>query len=138
MRNLSTGQAAERLSVTPDTILKWIKRGWIPATRTAGGHYRISQQDVESRLHLQRKETCPIADDNEPCAFVHCWEFFSEDGGIRDGCQKCLVFEAQAEKCYEISKLPKRYGFEGLFCSSSCEACSYYRSRWQQSQSLQA
>ena len=133
MRDLSTGQAAERLSVTADTILKWIKRGWIPATRTAGGHYRIAWQDVESRHNLEREETCPITAEREPCTFVHCWEFFSDEGSARDGCRKCLVFQAQAEKCYEISRLPKSYGFEGLFCTNSCENCSYYQSKWQQS-----
>jgi excisionase family DNA binding protein len=33
---LSTGRAAELCSVTPDTILKWIKRGRLSGVRTAG------------------------------------------------------------------------------------------------------
>jgi excisionase family DNA binding protein len=44
---ITTGQAASLCSVTPDTVLKWIKAGKIPASRTPGGHYRISRSDVE-------------------------------------------------------------------------------------------
>ena len=43
----TTGQAARLCSVTPDTVLKWIKAGRIEAQRTAGGHYRISPQELE-------------------------------------------------------------------------------------------
>ena len=45
---LSTGKVAKLLSVTPDTVLKWIKNGQLPATRTAGGHYRIAQRDLDA------------------------------------------------------------------------------------------
>jgi len=34
---VSTGQAAKLCSVTPDTILKWIKNNKIEAVQTAGG-----------------------------------------------------------------------------------------------------
>ena len=41
VKHISTGKAAKMLSVTPDAVLKWIKKGKIPARRTPGGHYRI-------------------------------------------------------------------------------------------------
>ena len=44
---LSTGKAAKALSVTPDTVLKWIKSGKLDARRTAGGHYRIHPGEIE-------------------------------------------------------------------------------------------
>ena len=43
---LTTGKAARFCSVKPDTVLKWIKKGRLPAARTAGGHYRIEEQDL--------------------------------------------------------------------------------------------
>ena len=43
----STGQAAKLCAVTPDTVLKWIKRGRLRARRTPGGHYRISREDLD-------------------------------------------------------------------------------------------
>ncbi len=45
-RMLTTGQAAKICSVTPDTVLKWIHSGALPARRTAGGHHRIDEQDL--------------------------------------------------------------------------------------------
>ena len=44
---LTTGQAAKLCAVTPDTVLKWIKKGRLEATRTAGGHYRVALPDLE-------------------------------------------------------------------------------------------
>ena len=41
---LTTGQAARLCSVTPDTVLKWIKKGRLRGVRTAGGHYRIERR----------------------------------------------------------------------------------------------
>ena len=43
---LTTGKAALLCSVKPDTVLKWIKKGVLPATRTVGGHYRVEEQDL--------------------------------------------------------------------------------------------
>ena len=43
---LTTGKAARLCSVKPDTVLKWIKKGVLPATRTVGGHYRVEEQDL--------------------------------------------------------------------------------------------
>jgi excisionase family DNA binding protein len=49
-RLLSTGNAARLLSVTPDTVLKWIKSGRLPAIRTAGGPYRIARRDIAALM----------------------------------------------------------------------------------------
>jgi excisionase family DNA binding protein len=38
---ITTGEAAALFGVEPDTVLRWIKSGYIPASRTPGGHYRI-------------------------------------------------------------------------------------------------
>jgi excisionase family DNA binding protein len=46
----STFQAAKILGVTPDTVLKWIKRGKIAASRTLGGHYRIPKEKIDELL----------------------------------------------------------------------------------------
>ena len=44
---VSTGQAAKLCSVTPDTILKWIKNNRVEAVKTAGGHYRITKEKLK-------------------------------------------------------------------------------------------
>jgi excisionase family DNA binding protein len=46
----STFQAAKVLGVSPDTVLKWIKAGKLPASRTLGGHYRIRRDTIAELL----------------------------------------------------------------------------------------
>jgi len=44
---LSLGKAAHQLGVTPATVRRWTDSGFLPCRRTAGGHRRIDQKDVE-------------------------------------------------------------------------------------------
>lgn len=123
---LSTGQASKALAVTPDTVLKWIKQGKLSAVRTAGGHYRIPESVVVN--FLNQVEPPPL----EPEASVpkngllYCWEFFAASGKLRKECQDCLVYRAQALKCYEMNHLPKESGFKGGGPKGSCEQCAYF------------
>ena len=43
---LSVQQAARRLGVSPVTIRRWTTSGFLPCTRTAGGHRRIDERDI--------------------------------------------------------------------------------------------
>ncbi|MHC4663312.1 MAG: helix-turn-helix domain-containing protein, partial [Planctomycetota bacterium] len=53
---LTTGQAAIRCSVSPDTVLKWIRSGLLPARKTAGGHHRINERDLDRVLNQSEFE----------------------------------------------------------------------------------
>lgn len=44
--------AARRLGVSPHTIRRWTASGFLPCTRTAGGHRRIKQEDIDELTHL--------------------------------------------------------------------------------------
>jgi len=44
---LSVQQAAKRLGVSPVTIRRWTATGFLPCTRTAGGHRRIDEHDID-------------------------------------------------------------------------------------------
>ena len=91
-RLLTTGEAAELCSVRPDTVLKWVKKGRLRAVRTAGGHHRIEHRVLESflRAHRVGGESPPA---NETTAQpVRCWEFFSDQGILRDACKQCVVY----------------------------------------------
>ena len=44
---LSVQQAARRLGVSPVTIRRWTGSGFLPCTRTAGGHRRIDDHDID-------------------------------------------------------------------------------------------
>jgi excisionase family DNA binding protein len=119
---LTTGQVARLLSVTPDTVLKWIKRGRVPATQTAGGHYRVARQHVE----LLSRQTAGPAVEPAPSRLVYCWEYYSDDGVVGERCQECLVYRARALRCYELSALSRESGFSGAYCKTSCNECPYY------------
>lgn len=45
--NLTVGQAARTLGVTPNTVRRWTATGFLPCERTAGGHRRIAQDDID-------------------------------------------------------------------------------------------
>jgi excisionase family DNA binding protein len=49
---LSVQLAARRLGVSPHTIRRWTASGFLPCTRTAGGHRRIKQDDIDELSHL--------------------------------------------------------------------------------------
>ena len=44
---LSVQHAARRLGVSPVTIRRWTSSGFLPCTRTAGGHRRIAVEDID-------------------------------------------------------------------------------------------
>jgi len=119
---LSTGQAARLLSVTPDTVLKWIKQGRVPAAQTAGGHYRIARENIESLLCDHMNETATARADG----LLYCWEYYAGADGINERCEACVVYRARALYCYEMADLPPESGFVGTYCKTSCEDCPYY------------
>lgn len=49
---VSVQLAARRLGVSPHTIRRWTASGFLPCTRTAGGHRRIKQEDIDELTHL--------------------------------------------------------------------------------------
>ena len=122
---LSTGKASKLLSVTSDTILKWIKQEKLPAVKTAGGHYRVAQEAIGTLLNgpIEKPSQQPSPSSG---GLMYCWEFFAEEGKTRSECQKCLAFRAHALRCFEMNHLSKGMGFNGCSCADTCEDCSYY------------
>lgn len=122
-RLFSTGKVAQRLSVTPDTVLKWIKSGRLPAIRTAGGHYRVAECDLDGLLSDDLgPDTSPITN-----GFVYCWEYYAVGDEPNDDCLGCLVYRARARRCYEMSGLATDAGYAGAYCRTSCDECAYYQ-----------
>jgi len=128
-RNLlySTFQAARVIGVSPDTVLKWIKSGKIPASRTLGGHYRIRGDTIEELISrgASPHPTTKTAAPRRP--FRYCWEFHSTNGTPKNGCRDCLVYKTRAKLCYEMSAIPRELGHLKLFCDSECRDCDYYK-----------
>lgn len=54
-RNLTTGEAAAILGVTPQTVRNWVDRGWLPSQRTSlVGRRRIPMDALEPALAIAR------------------------------------------------------------------------------------
>ncbi|MEN8151497.1 MAG: helix-turn-helix domain-containing protein [Planctomycetota bacterium] len=115
-RLLTTGQAAELCSVTPDAVLKWIKAGRLDANRTAGGHYRVDPAELEKRDLLPRERTHRF-----------CWDFRAKDGEIAEVCRTCLVHRARAERCYELAMVADGTSGGHGCCVNDCEDCEFFR-----------
>ncbi len=45
-RLLKVGEAAARLQVVPQTVVRWANAGMLPCSRTLGGHRRFCEDDV--------------------------------------------------------------------------------------------
>lgn len=54
MRFLTTGEFASACQVTIPTVKRWIGEGHLTAFRTAGGHYRITEEELKRFLTAYR------------------------------------------------------------------------------------
>lgn len=74
MTLLTVKQAAKILAMSPETLRRWENEGRIESSRTAGGHRRFQQADVEALLadikqgkfseRISRQKNAPIPDAN--------------------------------------------------------------------------
>ena len=125
---LTTGQAAKLCCVTPDTILKWIRRGRVKAVRTAGGHFRIERRNLEPLIQGPSQAEASVRQLPECYApGLRCWEYLSDEGALREDCRECVVYRVQAARCFLMAELGSKVGHARRFCESSCGDCVYYR-----------
>jgi excisionase family DNA binding protein len=120
---VSTGQAAKLCSVTPDTVLKWIKNKRVEAVKTAGGHYRITKEKLKPYM-VESLESEPP--DTKPIKINYCWEYHSQNDSVNESCRDCMIFKSKAEKCFLMAGLGKQAGHAQTYCSSSCYECEYF------------
>ena len=73
-KNISVSEASKICSVSRSTIWRWIKSGKIKASKTAGGHHRIKEPDLQAfmddqQMHPQYRNAVDkkilIVDDDE-------------------------------------------------------------------------
>ncbi|MBU8933691.1 MAG: excisionase family DNA-binding protein [candidate division Zixibacteria bacterium] len=124
---LTTTQAAKLLSVSPDTVLKWVKAGKVKSYRTLGGHFRIPISELrmpESGLHDQAP---PVTLASDTQAHQYCWEFLAAGGKIKAECMDCITYRSRARRCYELKDLPGEFGCLNLLCDTDCNDCDYFK-----------
>ncbi|HTQ57088.1 MAG TPA: excisionase family DNA-binding protein [Bryobacteraceae bacterium] len=124
--SLTTGKAAQLCSVKPDTVLKWIKNGRLPAHRTAGGHYRVEERDLAPLLSPDRGRDKVWEERAALCARpMRCWEYMNHGPG--DECRDCVVFKVRAAWCFRVANLIRAEAPQKRFCTGSCQDCPYCR-----------
>ncbi|UCD17080.1 MAG: helix-turn-helix domain-containing protein [Candidatus Zixiibacteriota bacterium] len=122
----TTTQAAKILSVSPDTVLKWVRAGKIKSRRTLGGHFRIPASEVEFSAVKEAAAAKHPAPAAEPLAYQYCWEYLAGSGEIKPECRECLTYRSRSRRCYELRDLPDGLGCLRMFCQTSCQDCDYY------------
>lgn len=130
---LSTGEVARLCGVTRDAVVKWIKKGKLPATQTPGGHYRVAREVCQALIkkdgdvRSEESRTSPALASPAAPEALRCWEYFGEPGSPREVCKSCLVYLARAQKCYRLAELGEESGHRLHFCRNDCRTCPYYR-----------
>ncbi len=61
-RYLSSAEASALAGVAPSTVKRWADEGLLPCVRTAGGHRRFLQVDVERLVSQLREPSRPLAE----------------------------------------------------------------------------
>ena len=122
---LTTGKAARLCSVKPDTVLKWIKKGRVPAIRTIGGHYRVEEADLleilsEADAGTEKHEAPLLC--GRP---MRCWEYMNNGPGAE--CRDCVVYQVRASFCFRLVSQCQGNGHAKRFCNGMCVECPYYR-----------
>jgi len=101
---LTTSEAARLLSVSPDTVLKWVRAGKIKSRRTLGGHFRIPRNELDIPSESSDPDNGFSARlDND---FMYCWEYVASGGAIKSECKECLTYRSRSRRCYELRELP--------------------------------
>jgi excisionase family DNA binding protein len=122
----TTSEAASLLSVSADTVLKWVRAGKIRSYRTPGGHARIPAEAIAALLPAGAP-AATTAVEEKPEVFRFCWDYYGGPDGMREDCRSCVAFKSQARRCYEMRAIPEEFGHLRLFCQTRCEDCTFYK-----------
>ena len=123
---LTTTQAAMLLSVSPDTVLKWVRAGKIKSYRTFGGHYRIPRSELQSRISDRAVPALNTGKALQPLTYQYCWDYLAKGGKISRDCRDCITYRSRSQRCYQLRDLPEGLGCLRVYCKSTCEECNYF------------
>ncbi|HHI03515.1 MAG TPA: helix-turn-helix domain-containing protein [candidate division Zixibacteria bacterium] len=124
---LTTSQAAKLLSVSPDTVLKWVKAGKIKSNRTLGGHFRIPASEINIFNGTSAESSDKGNNNNIAVPYQYCWEYLAGGGPIKSECRDCITFRSRASRCYELKDIPGGLGCLNLMCDTECNSCEYFK-----------
>jgi len=125
----TTTEASKLLSVSADTVLKWVRAGKIKSYRTPGGHCRIPKDAVSELLPELVSETADVPAEpiGSTAVYKFCWDFYAEAGQIQNQCLNCVAYKSGALRCYEMRDIPEEFGGMKTHCDENCDDCEYFR-----------
>ncbi|MFQ5520179.1 MAG: response regulator [Candidatus Methylomirabilia bacterium] len=100
MRFLTTGEIAEVCQVTIPTVKRWIREGHLAAFRTAGGHYRVTDEELK---RFQAAHRIPGATEGSPRILI-----VEDDAGFL----AAMVEVLNLQQGYKVESAQD--GYEGL------------------------
>ncbi len=100
MQFLTTGEIAEACQVSIPTVKRWVREGHLAAFRTAGGHYRITDEEFN---RFKRDSGMPEEVEGRPRILI-----IEDDPTLCDELLEALSWDRR----YEVEAA--REGYEGL------------------------
>lgn len=70
MRFMTTGAVAAACQVTIPTVKRWIREGHLVAFRTAGGHYRVTEEELERFRIAQHMPSASAPPEERPKVLI--------------------------------------------------------------------
>ena len=124
----TTGEVAKICGVTSQTVINWFDSGTIKGFRLFGsrGDRRVPKEHLLKFMKENKIDLTPLRPlpSQIPLPKRHCWEYFRQTNeSHQEGCEGCLINEAQVRQCY---LLRHEVGHKGVHCNVRCEDCTYY------------
>jgi excisionase family DNA binding protein len=105
MRFLTTGQIAESCQVTIPTVKRWIREGHLSAFQTAGGHFRVTEDEFR---RFQAAHRMPIARAGDEAEAQPKILIIDDDAALLDTLWEALTWDGR----YKVEMAQDPY--EGL------------------------
>ena len=105
MRFLTTGQIATSCQVTIPTVKRWIREGHLTAFQTAGGHFRITEDEFKRFQDVHR---IPVDRPGTPVEALPKILIVDDDAALLDTLWEALTWDGR----YKVEVAQD--GYEGL------------------------
>lgn len=105
MRFLTTGQIAAACQVTIPTVKRWIREGHLAAFQTAGGHFRVTEDELKRFQDVHR---IPVDRPGTPAEALPKILVVDDDAALLDTLWEALTWDGR----YKVEVAQD--GYEGL------------------------
>ena len=118
---LNVAEVAQLCGVTRRTVLNWIAKGRLEATRLPNGRYSVHEAVCKAFVFQRTRAAAQQTRWTWPGEGENCWLRNAEQD--RHRCWACMVYRTHALHCFTIRR---ELGDESVGCDEPCTQCSYY------------